>query len=152
MLNMEKSEKQNTPRGSSRAAQNRKIRRDALREELKAREYIRQLTTIEQRLDPGNTDTYDREDVPMVKERVTILFRMLDKCLPNLRPVDQPVDVSFEKSLTNQGVAIMKGLAEGELTPSEATTMMQAVAAQARIVEVDELEKRVATLESENGT
>ena len=108
MLNMEKSEKQNTPRGSSRAAQNRKIRRDALREELKAREYILQLTTIEQRLDPGNTDTYDREDVPMVKERVTILFRMLDKCLPNLSPVDQPVDVSFEKSLTNQGVAIMK--------------------------------------------
>ncbi|MCA1788496.1 MAG: hypothetical protein LC667_01205 [Thioalkalivibrio sp.] len=44
--------KAKAPSGHSRAAQNKKIRRDALREELQAREYLRQLSTIERRLDP----------------------------------------------------------------------------------------------------
>lgn len=147
-----KQPKQNAPRGHSRAAQNRKIRRDALREELKTREYIRQLGLIEKRLDPDNESSYDRDEIPMVKERVTILFRLLDKCLPNLRPVDQPIDLPFKKSLTDQGAAIMRGLAKGEITPKEATTMMQAVAAQARIIEIDEIEQRVSMLEAANGT
>ena len=44
--------KNSITKGNSRAAQNRKIRRDALREELKARNYIGQLSEIEQRLNP----------------------------------------------------------------------------------------------------
>jgi hypothetical protein len=76
------------------------------REELQAREYIRQLAAIEQRLDPDNEASYDRDYVPIVKERVAILFRMLNTCLPSLRPVDIPVNVPFKKSLANQGSAI----------------------------------------------
>ena len=43
-------------------------------------------------------------------------------------------------------------MAEGKLTPAEASTIMQSLSAQARIVEVDELTKRVAALEANDGT
>ena len=142
---------QNAPRGSSRAAQNRKIRRDALREELKAREYIRQIDAIAKRFDPDAKDTYDRDDVPMVKERANILFKMLDKCLPNLRPVDVPVQIQTGDSITEQGAAILKAMVAGDITPSEATSLMQAVSAQIRVIESDELDKRIRALEEAHG-
>jgi hypothetical protein len=122
-----KAGRQNAPRGSSRAAQNRKIRRESLREELQAREYLRQLRAIEKRLDPGANDRYNREDIPMVKERVSIIFRMLDKCLPNLRPVNMPVQIRTGDSITDQGSAILKAMVGGEITPAEAATLMQAL-------------------------
>ena len=151
MIIKKKTPEQNAPRGRSRAAQNKKIRQDALREELKARVYIRQLVAIEKRLDPDNKQSFNQGDIPMVKERVSILFRMLDKCLPNLRPVDMPVKVQGGDSITEQGAAIIKAMTAGDITPSEATTIMQSIASQARIIEVDELEKRVTELEANNG-
>ena len=42
---------------------------------------------------------------------------------------------------------MLEALSGGEITPSQAATVMQAISAQARIVEVDELEQRVAALE-----
>jgi len=39
----------------------------------------------------------------------------------------------------------------GQVSPSEAAVMLQALAAQARIVEIDDLEKRVTTLEDKGG-
>ena len=90
MTNETKATKQNAQRGHSRAAQNRAIRRDALREELKAREYIRQVTSIADRLNPDVEDSYKSDQVPAVKARADMYFRLLDKSLQNLRPVDVP--------------------------------------------------------------
>jgi len=145
-----KTTKQNAPRGTSRAAQNRKIRKDALREELASRNYVSQLEKIADRLDPEADDAYKREDVPMVKERVGILFKMLDKTLPNLKPVELPVAFPLKESLTEQAASILRAVATGKITPSDATSLMSAVAAQARVLEVDELERRIAKLEKAN--
>lgn len=146
-----KTTKQKAPRGHSRAAQNRKIRRDALREELKSREYIRQLDEIGKRLDPDNKKSFAREDVQMVKERTNILFKMLDKCLPNLKPVDTPVQIQTGDGITDQGAAILKAMVAGDITPSEAGSLMQAVSAQIRVIESDELDKRIRALEEAHG-
>ena len=148
MTSTKKSAKQNDPRGSSRAAQNRKIRREALREELKAREYLRQIGGIEQRLDPDAEDTYDRDDLPKVRERVGILFRLLDKCLPNLRPVDAPIQVPIDPTYTGQGINILKAVLAGNITPTEATSLMQALSSHVRVVETDELTERLKALEA----
>jgi len=43
-------------------------------------------------------------------------------------------------------------MAVGQLTPSEASALLSALAAQARIVEIDELEFRVEQLEKRYGT
>jgi hypothetical protein len=68
--------------GNSRASQNRKVRSGSLRQELASRDYVSQLQKIAERLAPDTKDAYQREDVPMVKERVGVLFRILDKTLP----------------------------------------------------------------------
>jgi polyhydroxyalkanoate synthesis regulator phasin len=43
-------------------------------------------------------------------------------------------------------------VANGKITPSEAQHLMTAISSQARIIEVDELERRVAELEHQNGS
>ena len=45
------------------------------------------------------------------------------------------------------GRAVLRSMAAGEVTPDQASAMMGAIAAHSRIVEVDELERRVAALE-----
>lgn len=51
-------------------------------------------------------------------------------------------------TLFERGQAVLDAMAAGTLTPDTAATIMQAVAAQAKAVEVAELEKRVAALEA----
>jgi hypothetical protein len=53
----------------------------------------------------------------------------------------------LEGSLGQQGRVVLEALSDGRVTPEEAVTLLQAIWAQARIVEVDELEARVAALE-----
>jgi hypothetical protein len=151
MTDQEQTKKQNAARGSSRQAQNRKIRRDALREQLASLNYLSQLQKIADRLDPDAENPYEREDVPLVKERASILLRLLDKTLPNLRPVDQPVNFPLKIGMAEQATSILRAVSAGKITPSEATTLMSAVASQARIIEIDDLEKRIAKLEQAHG-
>lgn len=147
-LNTKKNVKR--PSGHSRAAQNKRIRRDALREELKSREYIRQLSDIEQRLNPDHTKTFNNEDIPKIKERTNILFKLLDKCLPNLRPVDIPIIVSQKSSLINKSEEIIDAMAKGKLSHQEASGLMSAITAHLRVVEADDLIQRIEELERKN--
>jgi len=144
--------KQNQPRGSSRAAQNRRIRREALREELKSREYIRQIERIMDRLDPDTKDRFDRDDIPAVKIRLDGYFRLLDKCLPSLRPVDLPLPAGLAipdgDSTAAQTAAIVQLMAQGQIPPSTAVTLIQAVSGHLQAVSAEEYEKRIAALEA----
>lgn len=75
---------------------------------------------------------------------------LLDRCLPPLRPVDSPVALpamSKAQTLTDKARAIVDAAATGELTPTEAATLMQALSGLARATEVDELAKRIEALE-----
>jgi hypothetical protein len=136
--------------GNGRAAQNRAIRRDALREELKACEYVRQVTSIAERLNPDVEDSYKSDQVPAVKARADIYFRLLDKCLPNLRPVDVPAVFPLTgETLTENGRAVLETTSKGELTPSEASTLLSALVGMGRLTELDELDQRIAQLEKE---
>ena len=150
ITNETKVTKQNAPRGHSRAAQNRAIRRDALREELKAREYIRQVTSSAERLNPDVEDSYKSDQVPAVKARADIYFRLLDKCLPNLRPVVVPATFQLTgDTLTDNGRAVLEATSEGELTPGEAGTLLSALVGMGRLTELDEIEQRIAQLEND---
>ena len=67
---------------------------------------------------------------------------------PRLANVDAPIAVEpLTGDLAAQGRTVLEALSGGEITPSQAAIVMQAISAQARIVEVDELEQRVAALE-----
>jgi hypothetical protein len=78
----------------------------------------------------------------------TALRLCLDRLIPAIKARDEPVTLgNLKGSLTEQGQAIIEAMGKGMLSPGDAATMLQAVAAQARITELDELEQRLRTLE-----
>ena len=88
--------------------------------------------------------------MPAVRARCDIYFKLLDKCLPNLRPVDVPAAFPLTgETLTENGRAVLEATSKGELTPSEAGTMLSALVGMGRLTELDELEQRIAQLEKE---
>ncbi len=75
----------------------------------------------------------------------------IDRLIPPMRAVDGPVSVDVSgPSLAAKGDAIIKAMGDGTLTPDQAGTLLHAIGAQARIVEVDELERRLSALEAKN--
>jgi len=63
-----------------RAEQNRKIRREALREELKSREYLRQIHKL--------IEAKTIDDVQISKFRVDAYFKLLAKTLPDVKAIE----------------------------------------------------------------
>jgi hypothetical protein len=82
---------------------------------------------------------------------VSALRVYFDRILPPLKSVDRPVPLPLPDGLAAQGRAIIEAMGHGSITPEEAASIMSAVAAQARVIEVDELERRVAALEGKHG-
>jgi len=74
---------------------------------------------------------------------------LLDKLLPSLRPVEQAAEIDLPAgSLAAQAQAVVQAAAAGDLAPGQAAQLVQAVAGVARIVETDELLKRIEALEA----
>jgi hypothetical protein len=90
--------------------------------------------------------------VELAKQGDTTALRIcIDRLIPAVKAKDMPVDIgSLEGALADQGRTVLGALSAGTITPDEANALMQAVAAQARIIETDELEKRIAALEARN--
>lgn len=79
--------------------------------------------------------------------RVAAANALLDRGFGKAR-TDQPVTLDeMDGALADQGRAVLSAMASGKLTPSEAATMLQALAAQGRLVEVEDLAQRVGALE-----
>lgn len=76
----------------------------------------------------------------------------LERILPALKSKDSAVTIPAlvkAQTLAEKGQAVMKAAADGDITPTEAATVMQALTGLVRIVEIDELEKRIAALEAD---
>lgn len=81
---------------------------------------------------------------------VTALRLCLERLVPVIKIKDEPVSIeglNGDQSLSEQGKAVINALSCGEVSPSEAVTVMQAIANQARILEIDDLERRIQQLE-----
>jgi hypothetical protein len=86
------------------------------------------------------------------QRNATAAFGFAKECAPFMHPRLQPIAAKVHLAglygtPTEQGNAVLAALGRGELAPDVATTIIQALAAQARIIEVDELERRVTELE-----
>jgi hypothetical protein len=73
---------------------------------------------------------------------------LLERSLPALRPVDSPVTLPAGDGLADTGRATISALSAGAVTPVEAGHIMAAVSGLARIVEMDELIRRIEVLEA----
>jgi len=78
---------------------------------------------------------------------------MIDKSLPNVRPTDTPRKLPIDgDTLTDKAVSIVDGVTAGSISTDEAARLLQALGSAARIIETDELERRVSALEVKHGT
>lgn len=77
----------------------------------------------------------------------------LDRLIPPAKAKDDPVSLpGLTDSLAENSREVIRALAKGDLTPEEAGTVLQALASQVRIIEADEIERRLAALEQAAAT
>ena len=98
-----------------------------------------------------------RDDLPEVLEAIVRAAKdgdmaaariLLDRIIPTLKPVDMPLVVDRQKGLAEQGRSVLDAVSAGQVTPDQADRLLSAISKQARVVEVDELVRRVEALES----
>jgi hypothetical protein len=72
--------------------------------------------------------------------------------LPPLRPIEAAAAYDWPTgTLSDQGQLILQATAAGRIAPGQAAQLLGAIAAQAKIVEVDELARRLSALETRFG-
>lgn len=81
----------------------------------------------------------------------TALRLCLERVLPPIRAKDDAVSLAtVNGTLSEQGGAILRAMAGGEVTPTEAGAMLSALATQARLVEATDLLQRIEILEKKH--
>ena len=90
--------------------------------------------------------------VGMAKEGDMAALKLcLDRLCAPLRPTDRMITIEGmedTKELADKGDLILANVANGGITPSEASSLLNAISSQARILEADELERRITELEN----
>ncbi|MCJ2136618.1 DUF5681 domain-containing protein, partial [Methylobacterium sp. J-026] len=99
----------------------------------------------------GESEALTRKAIEMALEGDTVALRM---CLDRLMPVrkDRPItftlpEIESPADLTKATRALMQGVADGEITPSEAAELSKLVEAHVKAVEVRDVATRLAALE-----
>ena len=73
---------------------------------------------------------------------------MLDRILPSLRPVELPTQLDLPTcNLAHQAQAVVQAVAAGDIAPSQAAQVMNALSGVARIQETTDLLERITKLE-----
>ena len=88
--------------------------------------------------------------IELAKDGDTTCLKMcIDRIVSPYRAKDQKVVLDdISGTLTEKGEKIITAMGQGDIAPSDASAMLAALASQARILEIDELEKRVSALEN----
>lgn len=73
---------------------------------------------------------------------------LLERAVAPLRAAEQPQALTLpDGTLTDQGRAVLRSVAAGELAPGQGAGLLAAIGTLARVAEIDELAARVAALE-----
>jgi len=74
---------------------------------------------------------------------------LLDRITPTLKPVAQPIYLPINETLAGQGGEVIRATMTGQLPPDIGSQLITALANQAKIVEIDDLTKRIEALENQ---
>jgi Family of unknown function (DUF5681) len=76
---------------------------------------------------------------------------LLERTIAPLRAVEPTQALTMpDGTLTDQGRAVLKSVAAGELAPSQGASLLSAIGSLARVSEIDELAARIEALEASN--
>ena len=74
---------------------------------------------------------------------------LLERVLPPMKAAELPTLIHLpEGSLTDQGKAVLAATGAGELAPTQAAQLLGGLAALAKLIETDELARRIDALEA----
>lgn len=106
-------------------------------------------TALRELLQPHSKELVERAVELALNGDTAALKLCLERLMPPIRAKDDSVKITLPKkgTLTEQAQAIIHAMAQAKLSPREASAMLQALASQAKIVEVDELIRRIEALE-----
>jgi hypothetical protein len=99
------------------------------------------------------------DDMPDILEKLIELAKggdvqaiklVLERVCPALKPQAVPISLPFVESLAGQGNEIIRATMQGQIPPDIGSQLISALANQAKIIEVDELTKRIEALEQTN--
>ena len=77
---------------------------------------------------------------------------LLERAVAPLKAAEQAETITLpEGSLTDQGRAVLRAVAAGELAPGQGAALLGAIGTLARVTEIDELEARLTKLENARG-
>lgn len=79
---------------------------------------------------------------------------LLERVLPPMKAIEPMVELTLPngEGITAQGMAIVQAVAAGTLAPGQGAALLSGLGALARIMEIDELERRITQLEgAKNG-
>lgn len=102
------------------------------------------------------------KDIPAIVKSLTAAAKggdvaaarlLLDRVLPALKPVEEVVIVPLAgDTLTDHGRAALNAIAGGQLAPGQGAALLVAMGALAKLVEADDLDRRIEALEKRYGT
>jgi len=105
-------------------------------------------TELRSLLEPHSKELVEKVVELAIGGDTTALRLCLERLIPPFRSQEQSITLdNMNGGLTAQGRQIILAMGNGELSPSDASSMLQALASQARLSEVDELERRISKLE-----
>ncbi|MCJ2052795.1 DUF5681 domain-containing protein [Methylobacterium sp. J-070] len=115
----------------------------------------RSTKALEEILD-GESEALTRKAIEMALDGDTVALRM---CMDRLMPVrkDRPItftlpEIETPADLTKATRALMQGVAEGEITPSEAAELSKLVDAHVEAIKVADFAGRLVALEQNAGS
>jgi len=73
---------------------------------------------------------------------------LLDRVCPTLKPQAMPINVPVNGTLSEQGGEIIRATMAGKIPPDIGSQLITALANQAKIIEIDDLTRRIEALES----
>ena len=97
-----------------------------------------------------HTQALLKKAVDLALEGDTTALRLcLERVCPPIKAVEATVafELPNDTPLTDTGHAILQATAGGELSPQQAQALLSALSAQAKIIETDELMRRIEALE-----
>ena len=76
---------------------------------------------------------------------------LLDRCIAPLKPTDIEIELPISNQpLTIQGTEILNYMSAGVISPGQGVVFLNAISAQTKITEIDELSRRIDVLENKH--
>ena len=109
---------------------------------------------VRQLLEPKKKELIDKAVAMALAGDATALRICIDRLAPPMRAESPTVHIPDLKSaptLALKAEAIVSAVGDGRIGPDAATMLLQAIAAACKVIEFDELQRRIAELERRQG-